>query len=363
MQDPPRAPAYNAAMRARCVVPILICVSLVGACAGRPRYAGVAAALARGAAPRTTSVVVVRGDAVEYERYFDGATAATLHDTRSTTKTLTALLVGAAIGHDALAGVDAPAFAALADAAPFAHDGPAKAAITIADLLTMSSALDCDDDDDASPGNEERMYPQRAWLRWAVDLPTRADYQRDAAGRGPWRYCTAGAFLLGQIVERAGGRPLDELLARWLFAPLGITRWELARSPTGEPMTGGGLRLASRDLARLAQLVLRGGRWAGAQLVPAAFVRAALTVQRPAMPEQAYGYLVWTRSYRTPCGPTTGWLMGGNGGNAVVMFPALDAAVVVTRTAYNTRGMHQQTTRLIEDLVLPELACARAPQT
>ena len=50
---------------------------------------------------------------------------------------------------------------------PFAHDGPPKAAITIEDLLTMSSALACDDDDPDSPGNEEHMYPRREWARWA----------------------------------------------------------------------------------------------------------------------------------------------------------------------------------------------------
>jgi len=51
--------------------------------------------------------------------------------------------------------------------------------------------------------------------------------------------------------------------------------------------------------------------------------------------------------------------MGGNGGNAIVMFRDLDAVVVVTRTHYNQKGMHQQTIKLIEDQILPELACKR----
>lgn len=339
---------------------VIIALFLWGCGAARPaRYDGIAEALARGDAPKTTSVLVTRGDEVAYERYFAGATPETLHDTRSATKSLTALAVGIAIDRRALPGLDAPAFAYLADLAPFAHDEPGKAAITIEDLLTMSSALDCNDDDDASPGNEENMYPKQVWARWAVDLPVRADYQRDASGRGPWHYCTAGVFLLGQIVQRAARQPIDRFMATHLFAPLGITRWEFSKSPTGELMTGGGLRLRTRDLGALARLVLAHGRAGGAQVVPAAFVDAALSVHREAMPEQHYGYLFWTRVYQTPCGAQTGWFMGGNGGNAVVMFPALDAAVVVTRTNYNMRGMHQQTTRLIEDAILPTLACGR----
>jgi hypothetical protein len=65
--------------------------------APRPEADGIARALQRGVAPSTTSVLVMRGDAIVYERYFDGATAATLHDTRSATKSLTALAIGIAI--------------------------------------------------------------------------------------------------------------------------------------------------------------------------------------------------------------------------------------------------------------------------
>lgn len=232
----------------------------------------------------------MRGDAIVYERYFDGATAATLHDTRSATKSLTALAIG------------------------------------------MSA-------------------------RWAVDIPVRADYQRDATGRGPFHYCTAGTFLLGQIVQRAANQPVDQFMATHLFAPLGIPRWEFARSPAGEPMTGGGLRRSSRDLATLARLVRDGGKAGAPQVVPAAFVRDATTVHRRAFPGQDYGYLFWHRVYQAPCARAEGWFMGGNGGNAIVILPALDAVVVITRTHYNQRGMHQQTTKLIEDEILPALAC------
>jgi len=55
-------------------------------------------------APKITSVLVMRGDAIAYEQYFNGATAATLHNTRSATKSLTALAVGIAIDRHALPG-------------------------------------------------------------------------------------------------------------------------------------------------------------------------------------------------------------------------------------------------------------------
>lgn len=159
------------------------------------RYAALIEAVDRGDAPDTTSILVMRHGAIDFEHYWQ-STAARLNDTRSATKTVTALAAGVALDAKLVPSLDAPAFAYLADVA-LAHLTAAKLPITIADLMTMSSALDCDDNDPRSPGNEENMYPQEVWLRWAADLPARADYVRDPAGRGPWHYCTAGTFLLG----------------------------------------------------------------------------------------------------------------------------------------------------------------------
>jgi hypothetical protein len=45
--------------------------------------------------------------------------------------------------------------------------------------------------------------------------------------------------------------------------------------------------------------------------------------------------------------------MSGNGGNKVAVFPALDVAVVITSTNYNTHGMHEQTEKLLTEYILP----------
>lgn len=326
------------------------------------RFAGVAAAIERGEAPKTKSVLVMRGGRDErhivMEQYFAGATAETLHDTRSVGKSITAIATGIAIERGALPGLDAKVFSYLGDLAPFANAGPLKDAITVEDFLTMSSALDCDDDEDDSPGNELNMYPKRAWVRWAVDLPLQADYQRDATGRGPWHYCTAGTLLLGQVIERAAKQPVDAFIAEHVLAPLGIARWAFRRSPSGEVMTGGMLRLRTRDLAAIAWLMRSGGTHRGKQIVPKRFVDAALTVRRHAFRDQDYGYLFWHRVYHTRCGDFPAWFMSGNGGNLVAIIEPLDAVIVVTREHYNVlRVMHEQTTALVEKYILPELAC------
>jgi len=47
--------------------------------------------------------------------------------------------------------------------------------------------------------------------------------------------------------------------------------------------------------------------------------------------------------------------MLGNGGYKISVFPDLDMVVVITSTNYNTRGMHEQTERLLTDYLLESL--------
>lgn len=308
--------------------------------------------------PNTTSVLVLRNDKLVFERYFRRGGRAALNDTRSAMKSVTALAVGLALRDGALRSVEEHPFRWLADLAPFKHDGPLKQDITVADFLTMSSALQCNDWDEENPGNEENMYPRRNWSRWAVDIPLAREYARDSTGRGRFSYCTAGVFLLGQVLQRAVREPVDVYVNRRLLDPLGIAARQWPRSPAREVMTGGGLRLRSRDLAKLGLLVSSGGRWREQQIVPAEWVAEVLTVRRRVDEEQGYGYLFWQREYRSPCGRLTGWFMSGNGGNVVVVVPSHALVVVVTRRHFNQRGMHLQTLQLLEGHVLSALSCA-----
>jgi CubicO group peptidase (beta-lactamase class C family) len=316
-------------------------------------------AVSAGTFPKTTSVLIVKDSKLVFEEYFNGGGREFLNDTRSAMKSVAALSVGAALADGKLKSTDELAFRWLADRAPFKNDGGLKQQITLADFLTMSSALDCDDWDERNPGNEENMYPLSDWTRWAVDIPVKADYQRDAAGRGPFSYCTAGVFLLGQIVQRATKESVDQYVERRMLAPLGVKMSEWPRSPSGEVMTGGGLRLRSRDLAKLGVLVLSEGRWRGRQILPADWLAEVLTVRRRIDDNTSYGYLFWRREYRSRCGPLEGWYMSGNGGNVVVLVPSEKMVVVVTRQHYNQRGMHEQTLRLLEDHAFAALTCTR----
>lgn len=303
------------------------------------------------------SVLIARHGKLAYESYFDGD-AATLRDTRSATKSITDMLVGIALEEHKLSGVDAKVLALLPERARRIQNSDSrKTAITIEDFLTMSSPLECDDWNDASRGNEERMYLVEDWAQFVFDLPIRGHMRTGEQVETPpygryFSYCTGGVFTLSEVLQKATGVRADRYAADKLFHFLGITNVEWVYSPMNIPMTGGGLRLTSRDLLKLAQLYLNGGRWRGKRIVSEAWVQRSTQPHARIDETTEYGYLWWLKSFRSGEKSYPAYFMSGNGGNKVISIPALDMAVVITSTNYNTHGMHEQTEKILTDYVL-----------
>lgn len=306
-------------------------------------------------------VIVRQGGETLYEAYFGDANAQTRIDARSAGKSITAIAVGRAIADGHLSGVDAPIFPFFDDMEPIANDGPKKRAITVRDLLTMSSALDCNDWDMKNVGNEERMYETEIWTRFALDIPVMDGYERKGDGLGRYSYCTAGAFLLGRVVERAAGVPFDKYVERILFEPLGIKDPQWKRSPTGEVQSGGQLSLRARDFAAIAEVTLNWGRNGGDEIVPQDWVKEMISPVRMATPDDGYAYLWWVRPFHLDGEEYLAAYMSGNGGNKVIVLPHLDAVIVVLSTNYNRRNMHQQTTDIVERYLMPMLSADVEP--
>ncbi len=339
------------------VIALPLRAELPSAPSAAPRLTELTLAIKAGDFKKMSAVLVVQDGKLIYEEYFNDGGRDVLHNSRSATKTITALAVGAALRDGPLKSIEQPAFPLLPDLGPFQHDGPLKQAITLHDFLTMSSAMDGDDWNDDSIGNEENMYPCERWSRWAVDLPVAANYTRDASGRGRFSYFTGGVVLLGQILQRVTGEPVDRYTERQVLKPLGITKCEWKYSPSGEAMTGGGLELRARDLASVGLLMVQRGSWEGRAVLPADWIDRMMTVERrEVQPGQDYGLLTWRRDYGVAPRQTSGWAMSGNGGNHVVILPKWNAVVVVATTNYNTRGMHQQSWRVVDEFVAPVLA-------
>lgn len=324
------------------------------------QLAGAEQAIRAGEFKDVTSVLIARNGRLAFERYFDAQGVDGLRNTRSATKTVTGMLIGLALDRGLLPGVDAHVLDYFPELQPLQNPDARKSRITIEDFLTMSSLLECDDENQFSRGNEERMYLVENWTRFTFDLPIRGfpDWvprpEASPYGRA-WSYCTAGATTLGPLLERATHQSVSDFARATLFAPLAITQVKWQFQPTGSAMTGGGLNLRSRDLMKLGQLYLDGGTWNGKRVISADWVARSIAPHARAREDTDYGYLWWLPTYHSAGRSFTAFAMFGSGGNKVYVFPAQQLVVVVTTTNFHVAGAGNLTDRLLTEDLLPAL--------
>ncbi len=309
--------------------------------------AAIDAAIAAETYGSVTSVMILEHGEVRHAGWYGEANAETLHDTRSVTKTVTGMVVGAAIadGHLALDTPVARFFPELVDEAVM---DPRKQAITVEDLLTMSSVMECNDWNQHSRGNEERMYLVEDWTAFFWTLPVRGfpswqtPPERSPYGRA-FSYCTAGVQLLGDVVERAVGQPFTEYAEDRLLTPAGIQRLDWPRNGQGRAHLGGGLRLTTAGLARLGELQRLGGVLDGDRILPESWSEASIShhAEITDSPGWEYGYLWWLAPYEVEGEQFWAAAMNGNGGNRVMVLPDFGVTLVFTNTDYNTPTMHR----------------------
>ncbi|HYP70966.1 MAG TPA: serine hydrolase, partial [Variovorax sp.] len=265
---------------------------------------------------------------------------------------IVSLLVGIAIGQGALPGTASPLLGFYPERTDLLTDAPPRRArITLAHLLGMSSGLHWDEG--ALPNDETRLF-------WTADLPAYVlGRPFDSEPGERFLYNSGGTALLADVLVRSQGKSLSALAREQLFEPMGIRDWVWATDMRGRELAFTGLRMRPRDLAKLGQLVLDGGRWQGRQLVPAAWIGEATSthLQTPVRLPGAsgrtfgYGYQWWTGSAPWQGRPMA-WSAGfGNGGQRLYTVPDLGLVVAISAGGYGSHAINAAVHALFERIV------------
>jgi CubicO group peptidase (beta-lactamase class C family) len=274
---------------------------------------------------RIHSLMIVRNGYVVLDASFFPFQTDTLHDVASVTKSITSTLIGIAIGDGMLRDVEQSVLSVFNDRRVERGDRR-KEQLTLEHLLTMSSGLDCE-----YSGGERTLRDMRASPDWVQFM---LDRQMIAAPGARGEYCSGGMHLLSGVVTRATGVSALEYARRRLFQPLGITHVAWPADPRGISHGWGDLHLRSPDMAKIGYLWLHGGRWKDQQIVPSAWMAAAIQPHAQIL-RGDYGYGLWVNREHEPIL----FEANGRGGQRITVLPTRSLVVAITGGAFEPRDI------------------------
>lgn len=222
----------------------------------------------------TDAIIVLHKGKIVYERYLGVTTPASQHIAFSVTKSYIGTLAASLAAEGKL---DPDKL--VTDYVPELADS-GFAGATVRQVMDMTTGIAFDetytnpDADIIRHARAGRAAPRRADYDgpdgFLAFLPT-IGKQSEHGER--FTYRTANSDALGWIIARAAGVPVRDQLEQRFWSKLSMEQdAALVVDAQGTPFAGGGLMLSLRDMARFGEMMRRGGKWNGKQVVPAAAV-------------------------------------------------------------------------------------------
>jgi CubicO group peptidase (beta-lactamase class C family) len=222
----------------------------------------------------TGALIVLHEGRIVIERYGNGMGPRTPHILMSVSKSMLGLVTGILVGEGKLDPAT-PVTAVVPELIGTAYEGA-----SVRHLLDMRTGVAFDEDYMATSGPIVEYRKATNWNPLAPgETPSdlRAFYQSLRASEAPhggrFHYISPNSDLLGWIVERASGRRFADLMSDCLWKPMGAQDSAyITVDRLGAPRCAGGICTTIGDLARVGQLLVDDGAWAGASIIPTAWI-------------------------------------------------------------------------------------------
>jgi len=287
-------------------------------------------------APEIHALLIARHGRLVLEEYFHGFSRNQLHTLRSAGKSISGTTIGAAMHAGAPLRLDSRVYQVMNGGTFPAGLEPRKRAMTLENLLTMSSGHYCDDTDPKAPGNEDYISDELQppdIVKYFMSIPMVTDPGENSV------YCSLQPHLalamLGEATHESTLRIFDRLVAQ----PMQITNYSWPLDSSGRPYGGGSVAVRARDFMKFGQLELNGGTWGGKRILDKSYAEAAVSPLYH-LRNVYYGYFWWSEYYPYKNRKVLGYSARGAGGNLVFVVPALDLIVTTMAGNYsNRRGM------------------------
>lgn len=227
--------------------------------------------------------LIIQGETILYERYFQGHTPSSLSQAFSMSKSFTSALIGMAIADGYVESVDQ----AITDFIPELKQHGFQE-VKIEHLLTMTSG--------SSYVENDNPFGEHVILNYTTELEDRIlGFEMATKPGEKWRYKSGDNALLALALDRAlGEETIAAYAQRRVWTPLGMEHrgvWSIDHEGNGLEKTWCCLAAAAHDFAKLGRLYLNHGAWNGRQILPSDWVESSTSGRLPAS--------IWPSEYRS----------------------------------------------------------------
>lgn len=264
----------------------------------------------------TTAFIILRGDELLYEGYFNGGSRETRQASLSVTKSFVSTLVGIALEEGLIGSLDDPITTYLPE---LYEQDPRFAAITIRHLLTMSSGIRFDRDESDPFSDDFVTYYSPDLRSLALESPILEEPGLQ------FRYNDYNPLLIGLLLERVSGMSVSEYMETRLWQPMGAegdATWDLDSEASGFEKMTVGINARAIDFARFGWLFLHDGRNGDQQVIPAAWAAEATRMDTTTDPAAYYQYFWWVDVERQA------YYAEGNFCQMIYIYPRADLVIV-----------------------------------
>jgi len=271
--------------------------------------------------PVIDGIVLIKENKLVFEHYFNGYNKESRHEMQSATKSIDSALVGLAKDLGYISHLDQTIHSLL--------DYPAgidwsdhKDEITLHDLLTMRSGLNCTEGE-GDGCSSQKLNQSFNWTHFTLEAEMRAEPGSE------FSYFTGLNIIAHTIIEKLSGLSIDEFSRQFLFSPIGITDFKWLTSPAGEALQ---VHLRPRDMAKFGQLFLNKGNWNGVQVLSESWIEesTATHVTQTWGSDYNYGYWWWLSELTISGQVYSTYTALGANGQWILQIPDLGIVVVIT---------------------------------
>lgn len=299
--------------------------------------------------PNIHSVLISKGNNLIYEQYFKGFKKDSLHDSRSSFKSITSLLAGIAIDWGLIKDVNQKVYSFFPEYKTFDNYDDRKKNMTVKNLLEMRSGFDCEEFNDTKDC-EDAMADSRDWVKFSLDLPMKNDPGK------VWAYTSCDPMIISGVISHVAHISIMDFAKKYLFGPMGITNYRWTVDPSGHGMTAGSFYIKPNDMLKIGQMVKDGGMYKGKRIISAKWIKESTDATIPipdfsfiksskstiAIPQPTYyGYYWYREQLKTNAYAEDLLFASGNGGQYIMVIKKLDMVIVFTQGNYGKRQAKQ----------------------